>query len=126
MDRPPFLGKAEEAVAAAEELLEKTRLDSAASRAYYAVFHAARAAVIAAGLSSPDRQWSHEAIQGGFAQLVNRRKIYPSQLLSDLTHLLNMRLLADYGLPSVSSRQARDVVKKARHFVAVVSREIEQ
>lgn len=124
MSERPFLAKAEEAANAAEAMLESNLLDSAASRAYYAVFHAARAAVVAAGLSGPDRNWSHEAIQGGFAQLTHRRKIYSSQLLSDLPHLLTVRLLADYAVESVSSKQARIVVKKAREFVTQVAKEI--
>ena len=120
MSRPPFLSKAEDAATAAQALFEKNLLDCAASRAYYSVFHAARAALIAAGVSTPARGWSHEAIQGGFAQLTHRRKLYSSELLSDLPQLLNLRLLADYAAESVSSRQADNAVKRAKRFVAAV------
>lgn len=126
MAQPPFLAKAQDALAAAEVLLDKKLLDSAANRAYYAVFHAARAALVAAGVSSPGHPWSHEAIQGGFAQLTQRRKMYPNQLLGDLAHLLSIRLLADYAVESVSSKQAAAVVRKAREFVAEVRREIDR
>lgn len=124
MSDRPFLAKAEEAATAAETLLDRSLHDSAASRAYYAVFHAARAALVAAGVSGSNHSWSHEAIQGGFAQLTHRRKIYSSQMLSDLPHLLTVRLLADYKAESVSSKQARIVVKKAREFVTQVAKEI--
>ena len=124
MSDRPFLAKAEEAATAAETLLERNLLDSAATRAYYAVFHAARAALVAAGVSAPARGWSHEAIQGGFAQLTHRRKLYSSELLSDLPQLLNVRLLADYAAESVSSRQAENAVKRAKRFVAAVTQVI--
>ena len=69
MSLPPFLEKAQEALKAAQALLGLDCFGSAANRAYYAAFHATRAALVAAELSSEDRKWSHEALQGKLGQL---------------------------------------------------------
>jgi uncharacterized protein (UPF0332 family) len=121
----PFLEKAQEALRAARILLEQGCPNSAANRAYYAAFHVSRAALVAAGISSPDRAWSHEAIPGGLSQLIHRKKVYPAHLLRDLWLLLEVRLVADYRPHQVSSREASRVVKKAELFVVCVAREIQ-
>ena len=126
MGQTPFLEKAQEAIAAAQLLIEASCLQSAANRAYYAVFHAARAALIAAHLSSPERVWSHLLIQGGFSQLVHRQKIYPAHLLSDIAWLRTVRELADYQQDMVSSRMAREAVKRAAVFVKTVIQQVPQ
>jgi uncharacterized protein (UPF0332 family) len=125
MENQPLLLKAQEALKSAHLLIENHCMNSAANRAYYAVFHAARAALVAARLSSPHRSWSHEAIQGGFSQLTHRRKVYAVHLLSDLKLLHDVRLLADYSVDPVSFKQARTVVKKADEFVTQVAEEIQ-
>lgn len=124
MEEPPFLAKAREAMRAAQLLLEDGCTTSATNRSYYAVFHAARAALVAAGESAADHRWSHEAIQGGFSRLIHRRKIYPAHLGTDLPWLRGVRDLADYGLELISSRMARDAVKRAGRFVELVAQEI--
>jgi len=119
-----FLTKAQESLQAAQHLLERDWFNSTANRAYYAVFHATRAALVAAGISSPDHVWSHMGIQAGLSKLVHRRKVYPAQMLADFTTLMGYRELADYKVGVVSSRIARLVVKKASEFVANIEREI--
>lgn len=123
MTQIPFLDKAHEAITAAELLLNAKCFSSAANRAYYAAFHAARAALVAAGVAATDHRWSHEGIQGAFSQLVRRRKIYSAQRLADLALLQSVRGVADYRVEMVSSRVAHDVVKMARMFVGAVEKE---
>jgi uncharacterized protein (UPF0332 family) len=120
MSASPFLAKANEALKAAQILLDQGCADSAANRAYYASFHAARAALIAAGVSSAGRFWSHEAVPGGLSQLVHRRKRYPAHLVGDLAGLLDVRLVADYREETVSLREARRSVKTAAAFVSII------
>lgn len=121
---PPFLAKAREALRAAHLLLAESCVGSATNRSYYAVFNAARGALVAAGVSSAEQRWSHEAIQGGFSLLIHRRKIYPAHLGADLSWLRGVRDLADYGVEMVSSKIARDAVKRADRFVELVAQEI--
>lgn len=122
MSSPAFLDKALEAVEAARLLASQSCLNSAANRSYYAVFHAARAALVSAGLAGPHQKWSHEAIQGQFHQLTRRRKIYPARMNGDLSHLRSVRELADYDVEMVSSKDVRDVVKTATAFVMAVEK----
>lgn len=120
---PAFLDKAQEALKAAELLLDQGCFNSAANRSYYAVFHAARAALIAARLGTPQQKWSHLAIQGQFNLLTRRRKVYPAHMNSDLPRLRSVREVADYDSELVNSKAARDVVKTASVFVSNVIKE---
>lgn len=123
MSSPAFLDKALESVKAAQLLESQGCLNSAANRSYYAVFHAARAALVSAGLGTPHQKWSHEAIQGQFHQLTRRRKIYAAHMNADLSRLRSIRELADYDAQMVSSRDARDAVRTATAFVMAVEKE---
>jgi uncharacterized protein (UPF0332 family) len=116
MEPPIFLLKAREAIKVAQLSLDHGCLNSAANRAYFATFHAARAALVAAGLSPTDRPWSHKAIQSAFAQLIHRKKVYSAHLKGVLAELRSARDLADYRPEGVSSRAARNAVQKAEGY----------
>ena len=78
-------------------------MNSAASRAYYAMFQAAHVALEAAGVARA--QWSHPALQAAFtSELVNRRKAYPAALRDHLSIGLGVRQAADYGRTGVSQK----------------------
>lgn len=121
-----FLDKAQTSLAAAELLLEKKDLDGATNRAYYAAFHAARAALIATGRSSLSLKWSHAGVQREFATLIQQRKNLPSSMKKALCSLLSYRELADYSAEMVSSRVAKEAVRLARELVAGVEKEIQK
>jgi uncharacterized protein (UPF0332 family) len=125
MTPPPFLDKALEAIQSAEFLTQSDRVNSATNRAYYAMFHAARAALIAAKISGVDQNWSHEAIQSQFAVLSRRRKAYPAELAADLAWVRGVRHIADYRESMVSSRQAKDALRRATRFVSAIQAEID-
>jgi uncharacterized protein (UPF0332 family) len=98
---PPdiFLEKAQASLAGAESEAANARYDNCANRAYYACFQAAVAALLRAGIRSPNPQghWSHLFVHGQFVgQLVNRRKLYPSGLRDTLQHTYQLRQAADY------------------------------
>lgn len=121
-----FLEKAQESLRAARLLLENGCLNSTANRAYYAAFHAARASLIAAGESSAEQAWSHDALQAEFAnRLINRRKVYPATLKDSLRRRIQWREVADYRKAMVSLRTAKDVVRIAEEFVSQVERRLE-
>lgn len=120
MSEELFLGKAQEALKSAKLSLENGCPNSTANRAYYAVFHAARAALVAAGECVPERPWSHDALQAAFANLIHRRKLYPSSLRGSASRLLQHRELADYGMSVVSLKAAKDAVREAEEFVSRV------
>jgi uncharacterized protein (UPF0332 family) len=119
-----FQKKARESLRAAQLLLESGCVNSVANRSYYAAFHAARAAIIASGLSTSEKRWAHEALQGKFSELIRQKKAYPSHIKSYLMELIAVRELADYGLEMVSLRVAKECVRKATEFVTLIEKAI--
>jgi uncharacterized protein (UPF0332 family) len=113
----PYLTKASECLAGARSELANARYNNAANRAYYAAYNAAIVALIRAGRSS--RRWDHDEVQAIFAgQLVYRRKLYPTNLRSTLSDLTTMRMKGDYGLGSVSERDANRAIEWAERFLS--------
>ncbi len=106
---------------AAEICLEAGLVNSAASRAYYAMFQAAQVALARVGFSR--ETWSHAALQATFArELINRRKLLPGTFKSDLSSGLVVRQSADYGPVGVGSKTAERLVRRATLFVGGVQR----
>jgi len=124
VDEPPFLAKAREALKAAQILVQQDCFGSAANRAYYAAFHATRAALIAANQSGPEDKWSHEAIQARLGILTRSNKTYPSHLSSDLPRSRGIREMADYDTDMVNSKTAHRAVRTAEVFIMDVQKAI--
>lgn len=94
-------------------------MNSAASRAYYAMFQAAQVAMATAGF--PQDEWSHHGLQAAFAtELTYRRKLYPAAFREYLSYGFGVRRAADYGLSGVSRKIAQRLVNRAASFVAAV------
>ena len=121
-----FLEKAHEALQVAQLALEQRCPNSAANRAYYAAYHATRAALVDAHVSGANEKWGHEAIQARISRLTREGKRgLPSRLGAELARLRMIRDIADYEQRMVSLRQARDVVKTATEFVSAVANVIQ-
>jgi uncharacterized protein (UPF0332 family) len=113
------LERAQESLKAAQLCLQEGLPNSAASRAYYAMFQAAQVAMSIVG--SPQSEWSHHGLQAAFVtELIHRRKIYPSVLRDYLSSGLIIRQSADYGQAGVSRKIAQRLVHRAASFVAAV------
>jgi uncharacterized protein (UPF0332 family) len=94
--RDLLIERAQESLRAAELCLGERLANSAASRAYYAMFQAAHVALEAAGVGRA--QWSHPALQAAFTtELIYRRRLYPNTLRAHLSIGLGVRHIADYG-----------------------------
>jgi len=118
-----FSAKAQENIEAAEILFENQKYNASASRAYYAAFHAAIAALANAGI--PIDRISHESLQAKFnGELIKKRKIYPSRFKSYLLDLQSVRLAADYKSIFVSKKVAARQNKKAREYFEAIQQEI--
>ena len=99
------LDRAREALEAAQACLDKNLFLSATSRAYYAMFWAAQAALARVGIRRSE--WSHPALQASFVNdLIRRRKRYSALLGPYFHRTLQLRLDADYRLKGVSQKQA--------------------
>ena len=113
------LDRAQESLKAAQLCLQEGLVNSAASRAYYAMFQAAQVALETAGFTRTD--WSHPGLQAAFTtELIYRRKIYPAVFRDYLSHGLGVRRAADYGLSGVSKKIAQRLIHRAASFVAAV------
>jgi len=105
-----------------EECFGQAYYNASASRTYYAVFHAAQAALKAMGITI--QNWSHEGLQSAFArELIHRRKIYPARLASYLSELMLARVTSDYNAEGIGAKQAERALRKAREFIRQVNGE---
>jgi len=108
--------KAWESLAGAESETANGRYNNAATRAYYACYQAAIAALMSAALSQS--RWDHDYVQAQFAgQLIARRKLYPSQLRSVLSDSSQLRVQADYEQRTVGRSVAERALREARTFL---------
>jgi len=113
------LNRAQESLNAARLCLDEDLVNSAASRAYYAMFQAAQVALGTAGFARAE--WSHPGLQAAFTtELIQRRKIYPAVFRDYLSSGLGVRQAADYGRAGVSKKIAYRVVRRAASFVSTV------
>jgi uncharacterized protein (UPF0332 family) len=113
----------QEALQAAQLCLDSGLYASATSRAYYAMFWAAQAALAHVGIRRSE--WSHPALQASFVgELIRRWKHYPALLGQHLNRTLQLRLDADYRLTGVSQQQATRAVHWTQSFVAMIQEEV--
>jgi uncharacterized protein (UPF0332 family) len=126
VDAEAFLAKARESLAAAEADLQAGRFNSAASRAYYAAFHAAVATLIEQGVGPRGASWDHKFVISTFSgKLVRRRKLVPARFRGTLDTLFTARLFADYRANSVGRATARPSVTESRKLVDEIVRVLE-
>lgn len=118
-----YLEKAIESLAGAESECANRRYNNCANRCYYAMFQAAIAALIAAGIRpTGDRdRWEHAFVQARFAGiLIKRRKLYSSDLADAFDNVQSVRLTADYEVGAISEKAAERGLDKARRLVSDV------
>jgi uncharacterized protein (UPF0332 family) len=114
--------KAERALTAARLLLKVDDADGACNRAYYAMFDAAHAALLAAGVELPGRPIkSHHGLVSLFGQHLIRTKQIDAEHGVALNKVLNLRLLADYEGSALSSDKAAQAVELAKAFVKAIA-----
>jgi uncharacterized protein (UPF0332 family) len=113
------VAKAEEFLRTAERCVEEGWYNSGASRAYYAMFHAVRAALANAGITRP--WWSHGSLHATFStELVRRRKLYAFSSVRAITEALELRHTADYSDHWVPARRAKKAVNAATEILKQV------
>jgi len=107
---------AEETLQQARLLLDNRFWDGVSNRAYYAMFNAASAAVLATGV---EEIRSHKALVDLFHHGVAVERGLGLQQASDLQQAFQLRMNADYKpLFRVTEAAARDVLLKAERFLA--------
>ncbi len=113
-----LMAKALRATASARLLLDANDVDGACSRAYYAMFDAARAALLAANAPVPPNIGkTHGGLISAFSlHLVKDGPVSPD-LGKTLNRALEIRLVADYKGESVELSDAREMIEQAEAFV---------
>lgn len=110
-----------EELGAARKLLESGFQRQAASRAYYAAFYAARAALEAAGQTPPK---THSGMRSRFSEFARATPSLGPEVGRALSQLGTNRTRADYDEPTISDDEAKEAITKAQHVVDVVERAI--
>jgi len=113
-----FLAKADRSLAAAEVLLRNGHPDFAASRAYYAAFYAASAALLGMGLKFA----THRGLLGAVHQQLVKTGKLPTGAGEAIGSLFEARQTGDYeSLPCpMPSEEGGEAIALARFFVSEV------
>lgn len=108
--------RAHQAVRDARILLEADSPQGAISRAYYAMFHAARAALRAID-PELERAKTHATVLRRFSRHVVVEHAQAAELGRQLRKAFELRQSADYDGPDVSKAQAQMAVESAEQFL---------
>jgi uncharacterized protein (UPF0332 family) len=121
-----LLRKASRAVASAELLFAAGDFEGACNRAYFAMFDAARAALVAVvGADVDEAVRTHNGLIAAFSLHLVKTGRVPAELGKALNGAEELRLIADYRGDAVGDREARRVAQQAREFVDAMRRIVE-
>lgn len=113
-----LLKKAQKKLGTAKKLLELKEYEDAVSRAYYCIFHAAKAALASENLFPK----THEGTLREFGLHFVKEKKLPRKLGVIFSDAKSLRETADYALrPVLGSEDAEWVVEAAERFLKSVS-----
>jgi len=117
-----MFAQSEEKLRAAKLLLEGRAWSDAASRAYYAVFHAISAVLLSKGMTFA----SHAQVLGSFNREFVRSGIFPKEFTTLLTRLFEDRQSGDYDfVAGVTEKDAILDVADAERIVSAIRRFLE-
>ncbi|MDO8614226.1 MAG: HEPN domain-containing protein [Dehalococcoidia bacterium] len=106
---------ADQMLSDARLLRERGHMSSAADRAYYAMFHAAHAALAASGFAAPR---THKGLRSQFGQQLVSKGAVEREYSKDLTKAFEIRLESTYeAFAEVDPRDSADLVDRAERFV---------
>ena len=116
-----LMTKAETLCSSARTLLNLGDTDSAINRAYYAMFHAARVALLKTDAPvDPNIVRTHKGLIGAFGQYVVKNNPELSAMGRILSRAQTARIIADYADSSDKPAVAEEIVNQAENFVATI------
>jgi uncharacterized protein (UPF0332 family) len=116
-----LLAKAQRALLSAKELHASNDPDGACNRAYYAMFDAARAALLSIKAPVlPETIKTHAGLNRTFALHIVKQGLFPADIGKALQQIEELRLIADYDGNPLEKADAANAVEKAEMFVAEV------
>ena len=114
------MAKAVQAVASAKVLIDTGDADGASNRAYYAMYDAARAALLVCGHGIGK---THKGVLNAFSDRLVKNGPLPKEMGRLLKHAEAFRYVADYEGDQVELNDAREMVEQAETFVAAMRAE---
>ena len=112
-----FLDKAFECLADATALLEKNRYTATLSRSYYAMFHAAQAALISQEIEA----YTHTGVNVQFQKTFVKTGKFPLAFGKTFSKILDQRLKSDYEIGfKASPDDAKHTLDEATIFVTTI------
>jgi len=119
-----LMTKAIRACASARALLDLGDVDGACNRAYYAMFDAARAALLASGAPvQPDVSKTHSGLISAFGQHLVKDGPISKETGRLLKRAEEIRIVADYKGDSVQVGDAREIIEQAQIFIETIRAE---
>jgi uncharacterized protein (UPF0332 family) len=104
-------------------LLSKKRYKASVSRSYYAIFNAAKSAL----LSIDVEVFTHQGVNVQFGKHFIKTGIFDRSLIRLFSKLLDTRQKADYEIGfRASEEESKDAYKEASRFVGVVKEYLEK
>jgi uncharacterized protein (UPF0332 family) len=117
------MAKAQRALTSAQTLLNDQDTDGACNRAYYAMFDAARAALLAtAAPVPPEIAKTHSGLISAFSLHLIKTGKLPTELGKALNKVEGLRLVSDYKGDSVSLEDTQWAVEQANTFVQEIDK----
>lgn len=111
------MAKAVQAAASAKVLLDTGDADGTCNRAYYAMFDAARAALLVSG---HEVGRTHKGVLNAFSDRLVKNGPLPKETGRMLKHAETFRYVADYEGEPVELHDAQKMVEQAHAFVAAL------
>lgn len=117
-----LMRKARQAIVSAKALHQLGDVDGAVNRAYYAMFDAARAALLHSGAPvGPDVARTHSGLITAFGLHLVKPGHLPIELGRAINRAEELRLVADYTGQPVNAEQTSWAVESAELFVSTVA-----
>ena len=121
MNSEQLIARAQRTVASAKLLFDAADLNGACNRAYYAMFDAARAALLA--IEEPlqtEAIKTHSGLITAFSLYLIKTGRISEQYGKALRQVDQIRLIADYSDAEIESADAAAAIRQASDFVAAV------
>lgn len=112
-----LIAKADQACKSARVLLDLGDADGACNRAYYAMFDAARAALLASGAVKGDIGKTHRGLINAFSEHLVKDGPISKEMGRSLKRAEEIRVVADYTGDLIELSDAREIVGQAETFV---------
>lgn len=117
-----LMAKAVQAAASAKVLLDTGDADGASNRAYYAMFDAARAALLASGHEVGK---THKGVLNAFSEHLVKNGPFPKEMGRLLKQAETRRYVADYDGDPVELSDASEMVAQAKVFIEAMQSKVE-